>query len=214
MTAFRPISPAAALSIFGESDLDVRALLADLADAGVVKTYARVLEQQDSDGQRESRDTKLPRSVWRQIIDGGKIGDVFSTGSVRLSASSEGGTQTTIVAIGIRFDDKSVLAARADHCDTFAPSATDIPQRSSAPSFQPEPEASIETAAPPPPARRVLPASIPDGALQLSIDRTAAVLGVGRTTVYKMIAEGQLNMNKTRGRSHVTVESIRNHLVA
>jgi excisionase family DNA binding protein len=45
--------------------------------------------------------------------------------------------------------------------------------------------------------------------LTISIGKTAKVVGLGRTSVYKLIAERELDTVKINGRRLVTVESIR-----
>ncbi|MCJ2037610.1 helix-turn-helix domain-containing protein [Methylobacterium sp. E-041] len=49
----------------------------------------------------------------------------------------------------------------------------------------------------------------PDGKLLHRINDTCDMLGVGRTTLYRLIAEGKLVTVKVYGSSRVTDESIR-----
>jgi len=206
MTAFRPIPPSAAVAMLDAPSIDARIILSDLAAAGLVRGYARLLKTQDAEGTCEVRDSRMSRETWERIIAHDKIDDVFSTGSVRIPhGSQDDGPRLT--AIGIRFDANSIasaatehglMTAKAVHLSTFLEPAPD-PSPASAPLVTSK---GIK--------RHIR--IIPQGALQLTIDEAMAVLAVGRTTLYKLINDGTLEMKKTDGRSHVTTLSVRTYM--
>lgn len=202
MTAFRPISPSAALAMLEGSDVDARTLLADLAEAGIIKGYARLLKR----GPVESRDCRIPRDVWSQIIAHQKVDDVFTQHSMRITPDGESASDQGIAALGIRFEEKSIAVAALQH-GLLPPGLSAEP--ASAPTSMPDFAVAVEEAPATPLRAKPAPRLVPEGALQLTVDETMAALGIGRTTLYKLVGEGQLVMKKTGGRSHVTAQSIR-----
>jgi excisionase family DNA binding protein len=204
MTAFRPISPSAALSMIETTDVDARIILADLAEAGLVKGYARLLKIAGPSGEREVRDSRLGQDIWSMIIAEGKVADVFSTNTVRLTRQRPEGP-VNVTAIGIRFEEKSIAAAAAEHGFNLSlPAPTPAPANISSRAVAPQPD--IETRSSP--IRR----QIPEGALQLTIADAMAILAIGKTTLYKLVGDGELVMKKTGGRSHITAESVRAYM--
>ncbi|MBZ9647072.1 helix-turn-helix domain-containing protein [Sphingobium sp. 3R8] len=148
----------------------------------------------------------MSRETWERIIAHNKIDDVFSTGSVRITdGDQDDGPRLT--AIGIRFDAKSIASAATKH-GLMTAKAIDPPTP-----LESAPDQS--TASPPSVTSRGIKRHvriIPQGALQLTIDEVMAVLAVGRTTLYKLINDGTLEMKKTGGRSHVTMLSVRTYM--
>lgn len=204
MTAFRPISPSAALSMLEATDVDARVILADLAEAGLVKGYARLLKIAGPDGDREVRDSRLGQDIWSMIIAEDKVEDVFSTNTVRLTNHGPGGP-IKVTAIGIRFEEKSIAVAAAEHGFSLSlPVPAAVPANISSEAVAPLPTAEMK----PSPIRR----QIPEGALQLTVAETMAILAIGKTTLYKLVGDGELVMKKTGGRSHITAESVRAYM--
>ena len=202
MTAFSPISPSAALAMLKGSDVDARTLLADLAEAGIIKGYARLLKR----GAAESRDCRIPRDIWGQIIAHQKVDDVFTLHSVRIASDGQTASNDSIAALGIRFEEKSIAAAAVQH-GLLAPGFPAEP--ASVSTSMPNVAATVEDAPATPLRAKPAPRLVPDGALQLTVDETMAALGIGRTTLYKLVSEGHLVMKKTGGRSHITVDSVK-----
>lgn len=185
------------------TEVDARTLLADLAEAGIIKGYARLLKR----GLVESRDCRIPRDVWGQIIAHQKVDDVFTKHSMRIAPDGEPAGDQGIAALGIRFEEKSIAAAALQH-GLLSRELSAEPE--SAPTNMPNVAVAEEEDAPAtPPRAKAAPRLVPEGALQLTVDETMAALGIGRTTLYKLIGEGQLVMKKTGGRSHITAQSIR-----
>lgn len=209
MSAFRPISPHAALQIFEEADIgaDKQRLMANLAMAGVVKGYARLVETEAPGASRtELRDARIDRSLWRRIVAEEKIAEVYGEGSVHLDAKDHHTQPTRISVIGIRFDAVSVRAAAADHG-----AASALCKAPALPVIKPQPAVApvlaAESGALPAPSR-LRPALAPES-VQESIDDTAAILGVSRGTVYNLIKRGQLAVKKVGTRTLVLSDSIR-----
>lgn len=205
MTAHCPIPPAAAVAMLDHCDINAQSLIADLAEAGLIKAYARLLNISDGDAPSEVRDSRIPRHIWRKIIERGKVDDVFSKGSVRLSYY-EGNNLVSTTVIGIRFDDKSISAAAIQHGHSINATASKPPAQTFVASIGTSkfPESVVES------MRKQSP--LEKGALQLTITETMAALGIGRTFLYTLVKEGLLELKKTGGRSHITAESIRSYM--
>lgn len=209
MSAFNPIPPRRAAELVEEAQLgDAGRVLVDFAAAGLVKGYARLIETVDASGKRsEVRDSRIPRELWRRIVEEGRAEDVWTIGTVRLAGSGLVGGDPAITLIGIRFDDVSLQAVVAQHSGTARPlmraklvKPRDAPATTVAPV--------VEPAALPQPSRPGLSA-IPDGAVTVTIKQAMAAVGLGRTTVDKLCGEGKLTRVKVGGRALITVESIR-----
>lgn len=206
VSAFQPISPRAALQLLEAADIgvDCSRLLADLAEAGLVKGYARLVEVvEPGKPAAEVRDGRIDRAIWKRIVAEDRVADVFGVGSVRLGEDATGRASV----LGIRFDEKSVIAAAAEHGrEKSAP-----PPQAKAPKAVVDQVAVAAKPAPTPPpvhveqARRLLP---PD-AVAASIDEAAAVLGLSRGTVYKLMDAGTLESKKVGARRLVSADSIR-----
>lgn len=212
MSAFRPISPQAAVQILDAANVGINSdsRLLDLAAAGVVKGYARLIEtERPGEPNHEVRDSRIGRELWRRIVHDRKTPDVYSAGSVHLEAVGDAAATGRTSVIGIRFDAKSVHAAAADHGSIAAPppvlKATSSNTR---PAPTPPIAAPAEKAqAPLPPVAR--PPLIEEGAVSVSIEDAAAAIGVSRGTIYNWIAQGRLIAPKIGNRRLVSVDSIR-----
>lgn len=81
-----------------------------------MKGYARLIESVDADGSRiEVRDSRIPRELWRRIVDEGRASDVWSIGTVRLAGSGLIGGTPAVTVIGIRFDDTTLSQIVGEH---------------------------------------------------------------------------------------------------
>jgi excisionase family DNA binding protein len=218
---FNPIAPRKAAELVDLADLgDASAVLADFAVAGLIKAYARIIETVDAGGGRaEVRDSRISRDLWRRICDEGKVADIWATGSVRLPGSDLRGGAPSVSLIGIRFDDKSLQTVISQHGREAAP----IAEATVAPAPGPaRPDAPVTTAASiagdvvvvsPPTAVAVkaksVPEGLPDGALTATVAQAAAALGLGRTTIDKLMKNGTLVRIKVGGRTLIQADGIR-----
>lgn len=227
MTAFRPISPQDALQILDEAKIgaDLQQLLANLAMAGVVKGYARLIETEVPGAARnEVRDSRIDRSIWRRVLAEGRVADVYQAGSVHLGGQ---GAADRISVIGIRFDAISIAAAAREHGAASPPPTTasgfkgNTAKREDAvdprqPRLALDPDVAPPAAAAPDdqdgdeqPKPRKVRASLDAGTIALSIADTADVLGVSIGTVRNQIASGKLRVKKIGRRTLVQADSVR-----
>lgn len=203
MSAFRPISPHHALQLLDAAEIgtDSSRLLADLAMAGVVKGYARLVESEGPGvGRTEVRDAKIDRHLWRRIVTEQKVSEVYASGSVHLGGTGERVARVSV--IGIRFDATTVQAAAAQHGKIeMAPKpAGTVPESKVAPAeeLRQEPDAFQ-------PERR----SIDPAAVTYSIDEAAIALSVSRGTINKMIKSERLQSFRIGNRRVVVGDSVR-----
>ena len=217
VTAFRPISPHAAIQILDTADIgaDLHRLLANLAMAGLVKGYARLIEGEAA-GQpfTEVRDSRIDRDIWRRIVAEDRIAAVYEEASVHLYDDGDG---NRVSVIGIRFDATSVNRAAAEHgavpAAARAPIVTHIVPPANKPKPTPSPacdEPSAFTVVEVPIVAAVRQRAVLDpGTVALSIQETADVLGVSKGTVNKLIREGKLTIKKVGRRTLVQAVSVR-----
>lgn len=221
MTAFRPISPAAAVQILdaGSVGAEHRRLLADLAMAGIIKAYARLIETDVPGGVRaEVRDSRIDRSIWRRIVAEDRAAEIFATGSVHLGGQGYG---ERISVIGIRFDASSVTAAASDHGLVPPPIATSRASKTKAAPRQTvlpldggaEEAAEERSEASPQEFARPKPrAALEPNAVALSKGEAADVLGVSLGTVNNLIRRGDLIAKKVGRRVLVQADSVRSFM--
>lgn len=215
MTAFRPISPQAAIQVLEAAGVavDKRGLLANLAMGGVVRAYAQVIETEVIGTPiTEIRGSRIDRAIWRRIIAEGKIASVYDDGSVHLGGQ---GYVDRISVVGIRFDAASVTSAAADHGPAMpapvAPVKASKQKPAAAPPpplvtlVTPTPAAVEEVAAAVPPGRTVLE----PGTVALSIPEAASVIGVSTGTVKNLIRRQELTIKKIGRRTLVQADSVR-----
>jgi excisionase family DNA binding protein len=212
VTAFRPISPQAALQVLETAGVavDKRGLLANLAMGGVVRAYAQVIETEVIGSPiTEIRGSRIDRAIWRRIIAEGKIASIYDDGSVHLGGQ---GYVDRISVVGIRFDATSVTSAAADHGPAMpapvAPVKASKQKPAAAPPpapVTPMPAAVEEMAAAVPPRRTVLE----PGTVALSIPEAASVIGVSTGTVKNLIRRRELTIKKIGRRTLVQADSVR-----
>ena len=211
MSAYNPISPRAAVQLLKSADVgvDCERLLADLAEAGSVKGYARLVETMlPGQAATEVRDGRIPRAIWKRVGAEDKVAEVYTAGSVRLG-HDDGDASGRVSVLGIRFDERSVRAAAAEHGRALSPvqrAPAGVPTPKAAPQATPAPP-SVSTPAPalPPASRRALA----EDTVAVSIDDAAALLGLSRGTIYKMIDAGTVVSKKVGGRRLVAADSLR-----
>lgn len=113
MSAFNPI-PAPNLIARIEAEaigVDVRSLIADFAEAGLIKSYARMVAKCGSPAPDEIRDARIGRDIWQQINRANAAGSVWSVGSVRLAGDDD----PELSIIGLRFEEAAVRQALKKH---------------------------------------------------------------------------------------------------
>ncbi|MCD2325021.1 hypothetical protein LQ953_13435 [Sphingomonas sp. IC-56] len=212
MSAFNPIPPRRAAAIIEEAQLgDPMRILVDFAAAGLVKGYARLIETAHADGTcAEVRDSRVPREVWKRIIEQGCAADILAVGTVRLPGSHLRGGEPSMSVIGIRFDDVSLQAVIEQHSAEArplralraAPGVITPPQPVAAPAaISAQPAAAPRSQSP--------AASIPEGAVTVTVQQAMAALGLGRTKVNQLMGQGRLTRVKVDTRTLITVDSIR-----
>ena len=205
MSAFQPIPPRNATEIFAAAGIhEGMAVIAALAEAGLVKAYARMMERVQPSGVRETvRDKRIPPELWRRIVAEGKVDDVVS-GTVRLDGSPEFGGGPKITLIGIRFDPDTLARAATDHGPDAPKPWPSAPCLDSVTTTGIEPPAAEAVSTTP--ARPGKPIS--ENAELLSVEEAMEVLKVGRTKLYEMINAGTLNTIKNGKSTRITRESI------
>lgn len=214
MTAFRPISPGAAIDILNAADIrvDRERLLVDLAMAGTVKGYARLIEIEAAGAAPVAiRDGRIDRATWWRIIAADRIADIYRVGSIHMD---EQGPSGRLSVIGIRFDAASVTAAAADHSliapSPITPTSASTPRARMAAAvadvFEPVP---IGVAEPSEASNNESRAILHADTVALSIDQAADVLGVARGTIHNLIKRDQLVARKVGRRTLVQADSVR-----
>lgn len=211
MSAFTPIPPRSATEMFELEQAEGLKIISDLAEAGLVKAYARLIERVQPCGSRESvRDKRIAPAMWRRIISEGKVSEVLS-GTVRLEGSSDFGGGPQVSLIGIRFDPASVRTAALEHGSASAQALQPSSPARTARQLVTEPVdlpvlAPDHTAQSKPP--REEPRSISSNAAQLKVEEAMAMLNIGRTKLYDLIAKEELELVKVGAGSRITRRSI------
>lgn len=216
MGNFNPIAPRKAAELVDMADLgEASAVLADFAVAGLIKAYARIIETVDAGGARaEVRDSRIPRDLWRRICDEGKVSDIWATGSVRLLGSDLRGGTPSVSLIGIRFDDKSLQTVISQHGGPITAMAKDVDDTAAIPTtptvaqVQPVQETIALPVPAAVPTKRVRQ-GLPEGAVTVTVAQAEAAIGLGRTTIDKLMKNGTLVRVKVGSRTLITVDSIR-----
>lgn len=228
MVAFNPISPAAARRLVdGVGTDDTSTILADFVEAGLIKAYARVVETLSVGGGRaEVRDARVPRDLWRRIVAEGRGADVWAAGTVRLDGDGMVGGKPAVIITGIRFDERSVRDAANKHAAHIVEAVVTVPARrlkasDAAVSASAASSAEIDAEAPDAPPLFQEPVSAPVAVaskvkrglaadeLCVSVQEAMEIIGVGRTTIYRLRDDDKLVMTKVGGRVVVDADSIR-----
>ncbi len=216
MSAFKPIPPCSATEMFELNPAEGLRIIADLAEAGLVKAYARMIERVQPCGSRESvRDKRIAPEMWRRINSEGKTSDVL-TGTVRLEGSPEFGGGPKITLIGIRFDPVSLRKAAEDHGADHVATVSSVSEAKPAkvnPPRQAEDTHLDSTSAPPAPrssAPRYVPA--PSNASLLKVEQAMGLLNMGRTKLYDLVKSEDLELVKIGAASRITRDSIERFL--
>lgn len=209
MTQFRSVAPLRAIAIIEAAGIpNARRIIPDHAAAGLVKSYAAVLETIESGGApARTLGGTIPGHVWKRIIGEGAADDVWTGGTVRLAGSGLIGGNPAVNATAITFHggDLQRMADRyRDHPE---------PARAKAPP-PPEKDPLHRAEEPEPPRtkqqKKPNPDAIPPGALLATIQQAQDALGISsRTTIYNLIRDGRLKRAENVAGTRITVASIR-----
>ena len=186
---------------------DAARLLADHAAAGLVRSYAQILQSIDAKGQRSVvRGGRVPPEVWERMIGAGVYRDAWTGGTVRLDGSDLIGGVPAVHVTGFAFHPADV--------ERLANQQRPPHRQAKARRVKVERTAAVkEEADQVPAATPTRPHKAPDlsvlhsGALLLTVKQTEAALARGRTWVYDRIKEGKLV--QPEGDTRITAESVR-----
>lgn len=166
---------------------DGKRILADFAAGGFVKSYALSIETFDTNGAGTVvLGPKIPRAMWKRIVQAGRGSDVWSSGTVHLAGSA--------IITGITFKPDSIDWLIAHHAGV-AQSRRRKRKAVAAPVAPPVPNGAEVTAdlRPELPRRRQADSSaIPSGALLASVDQAMRALGLSRGTISNLLKRGTL----------------------
>lgn len=206
-------------------------ILADFAMAGLVKSYAGWIETRHPNGTRnEVRGGRIASEIWRRIIEEGKVAEALG-GSVRLEGSPQSGGAPAVAVVDIQFDDSSLgkmigrhlAAGLGSLAPAAAPIAKAVPKATAAvtpaapvttdlpnagPSVCPADKDACTPIEQPRSAKPREKVGIPAGAVTVTVAQAMAALGLGRTTIDKMMKAGVLTRVKIGSRTLITVDSI------
>lgn len=197
MSGLNAITPLKAVTLVENAGFpDARRIISDYAAAGLLKSYALVIETSEVNGQRSAvRGCAVSAELWQRIVNEGVTDDVWTGGTVRLKG--EGAPDVRIT--GVSFSEKH-LQRLIGH----SPAGAAIKELEPPAPPLSEPAADIQRR---PPANLGMNA-IPVGARTVSVKQTMAALGLGRTKVNELMNEGSLERKKFGARTAITVESI------
>lgn len=211
MSAFNPI-PAPNLIARIEAEavgVDVRSLIADFAEAGLIKSYARMVAKCGSPTPDEIRDARIGRDIWQRINRANAAESVWSVGSVRLA----GDDHPELSIIGLRFEEAAVRQALKKHGVALGRTtkAAVAPTSLACESDQDDGAPSV-TPPTPTPASSTGSAPSLDSVEFVTAKEAKHHLRCGQTTLYQLINDGALESIK-RGRSRlISTASIRRYL--
>lgn len=205
MSEHLPILPEKAIEVTEAAGLqNAKAILADFAAVGLIKTYALVRETETMGGSVETvRDALVPAGVWQRIVAEKKVSDALNGGTIRLQGSHLRGGAPSVQITGVSFSETSLVKVLERYCRTSKRSSfsKSTPTPSLPPARGSAPVANVCK------AKKVAPPIRP-GDLFASIAQTMQVTGLGRTTIDKLIKQGILVKKEVGRRTLVTVESI------
>lgn len=198
MIGFSSISPLKAVSFAEDAGIpDARRLISDYAAAGLLKSYALVVETVEAGGHRSAvRGGAVSAALWQRIVQEGATDDVWAGGTVRLI-----GGDPEVRITGISFSEKHLQRLISRAAGEYAAKPSKPPAGlNSAPAVKAKPPRS--------PASLGVDA-IPAGAISVTVNQAMAALGLGRTKINELMGNGALERVKVGARTLITVESIR-----
>ena len=186
-------------------NLDARRVISDNAAAGLVKSFARVIETEPVAGGRDRLlGATVPVDLWQRIIREGVIEDVWTGGTVRLAGADMIGGAPAVSITGIGFAEKHLHQTIDHHRGQVSgePRSKKVTVELAGKIAAPVDAPLAERSAPD-------PAAIPAGAMLCTIKQAMAALGMGRTKINEMMADGRLVRVKIDGAARIEVASIR-----
>lgn len=204
MTAFHPVPPAKAIQRVEAAGISNAAqLIRDFTAAGLVKSYALVLETIEPAGSRTCvRGGTIPAGLWQRVVNDGVEDSAWIGGTVRLAGADLIGGKPAVFITGIGFNDKD-LQRLIEHQQGGVPKPA--AKKTSVPIVESVGALQSTTS----PKRRPDPGAIPDGALLATVKQAEAALGFGRTKVNELMNQGRLERIVIDGGVRITVESVK-----
>ena len=204
MSAHQPILPSKAIELVKARNLETAdALLADFAAAGLIKTYALVREIRPEGGPIEVvRGAQIPTEDWERIVASEKIQSAMNGRMVRLEGSPLRGGTPSVLITGISFSQAALVKVLDRYCLNSSAGVSTSFNGSEAPATVKDAIKSDTT----PDKLELQP--IKPGDLVASVAQAEKAVGVGRTTIDKLMREGKLDRKKVGRRTFITVESI------
>lgn len=204
MSAFYPIAPLKAVEFVEAAGVSGgRRLIADFAAAGMMKSYALVIETIEVGGPRHSvRDSTVPPALWDRIIREGLVDEVWTGGTVRLSAGHLVGGEPEVRITGVRFSEKHLQRLVDHHHGTQVRPAPAVKAPAAAATVVDDSHATT------PKRRQPDLNAIPPGALTVSVSQAQAALGLGRTKINELMNDGRLVRKKIDRSVRIEVASI------
>ncbi|KQN93066.1 hypothetical protein ASE95_10820 [Sphingomonas sp. Leaf231] len=205
MTAFHPVPPAKAIQLVEAAGISNAAqLIRDFAAAGLVKSYALVLETIEPAGRRTCvRGGAIPTGLWQRIVGDGVEDAAWIGGAVWLAGADLIGGMPAAIITGIGFNDKD-LQRLIEHQQGGVPKPA-AAKKASVVGVELVPELQSAES----PKRQPDSSAIPNGALLATVRQVEAALGFGRTKVNELINAGRLERVKIDGGVRITVASVK-----
>lgn len=207
MTAFHPLVPSKAIEMIEAAGIPhAQRLIRDHAAAGLVKSYAMLIETTEVSGATTCiRGAAMSIDLWRRIVTEDADEDVWTGGTVRLAPSGLIGGVPAVNITGVGFNGSDLQRLIDQHCG-----GTSKGKRPQLVGAQSDDDADVPAPAIPKPTRRQADLlAIPPGALAVTVNQAMAALGLGRTKVNDLMVRGTLVRVKIDTRTLITTESIR-----
>ena len=218
--AFRPLPPKKAIQRVEEAGvIDAASMIRDYAGAGIVTSYAMVVETIGADGGRSCvRDAAIPVALWHRMIDEGADEGIWTGATVRL-AGVDATAVPKVNITGVRFNEGDLyklVALLGDGAlsspDFRIPSAGEALAPLRVPDARTEDTpAVVETPIPRKTRERRQPdpSILMPGKLLLTVAETQAALGLGRTKVNELMNDGRLVRQHIDGGVRIEVASVK-----
>lgn len=209
MPEFVPATAVRALSLLEAAGVpDARRLLTDYAAAGLIRSYALIIETVDAGGPKPpDRGCAIAPDLWKRIVREGATPDVWTGGTVRLDASDFKGGLPAVSITGVGFHEGDLDRIVKHH----GGHASSVKRRTAAASEAPtEPVTEDGGVDEPVPRKSTKPATppIPPGAIFASVAQAGAVLNFKRTKINELMNDGRLAWRKIDGATKIEVASI------
>lgn len=214
MNTFAPVAPMKALEMVEAASLEAgRQIIADFTAAGLVKTYALVIEMIDARGVATCvRGATIPPTLWQRIILEDAVADVWNSGTVRLDGSELIGGALAVVITGITFNPKhlgKLLEHHGQAPETAPRAAAEAPARAKAADAICKADVAAAPVAQTPQSQRQEPAAIKPGAIWATVREAMSATGLGRTKINELMNDGTLVRKKFGRATRIEVASIR-----